>query len=149
MKRQWNGSQDVGCFYLAYCVGRYVSNSPLFHHDHWRYNLKFNIRFDYISGSMAVYVKTICGYQSGIIRCPPRRVIAIHSVLYGRLNPKTCPHPQIKSINCRSSLAPLVVRGKCQGQNSCYVYSSHHFYGDPCFGTYKYLEIAYWCNKRG
>lgn len=33
----------------------------------------------------------------------------------------------------------------CNGKNSCTIRASNSVFGDPCGGTYKYLEVAYVC----
>jgi len=38
-----------------------------------------------------------------------------------------------------------IVQGLCQGQTSCSVSAKNDVFGDPCVGTYKYLEIAHTC----
>ena len=34
---------------------------------------------------------------------------------------------------------------RCQHKQSCYVVSTNEEFGDPCYGTYKYLKIKYAC----
>lgn len=34
---------------------------------------------------------------------------------------------------------------RCNGKNSCVVSVSNSVFGDPCVGTFKYLEVAYTC----
>ena len=97
------------------------------------------------SGSLALHVRTICESKSGFVRCPHKELISIHSVLYGRLEVAPCHTPAIYSTTCASSLAPAIVRRRCQGQNACYLYASNHFFGDPCVRTDKYLQVVYRC----
>lgn len=33
----------------------------------------------------------------------------------------------------------------CNGKNSCTIRASNSVFGDPCVGTYKYLEVSYVC----
>jgi hypothetical protein len=52
----------------------------------------------------------------------------------------------MSNINCRSSNSLQIVQGKCNGKAECQLHAvSSVFGGDPCPGTYKYLEIKYRC----
>uniref|UniRef100_A0A672MY47 L-rhamnose-binding lectin CSL3-like n=1 Tax=Sinocyclocheilus grahami TaxID=75366 RepID=A0A672MY47_SINGR len=37
----------------------------------------------------------------------------------------------------------------CNGLENCEVYATHMIFTDPCFGTYKYLAISYFCLPHG
>lgn len=41
-----------------------------------------------------------------------------------------------------------VVRA-CQDNHSCVVPATNDYFGDPCEGTYKYLDVVYECNCAG
>lgn len=43
------------------------------------------------------------------------------------------------------SVMPFYVY-RCNGKNSCTVSASNSVFGDPCGGTYKYLEVSYVCD---
>uniref|UniRef100_A0A3P9N3A3 SUEL-type lectin domain-containing protein n=1 Tax=Poecilia reticulata TaxID=8081 RepID=A0A3P9N3A3_POERE len=63
---------------------------------------------------------------------------------YGRSDQTTCsngiPEDQTKNTDC-ATRANLV----CEGQFLCPVLASSSVFGDPCAGTYKYLEVKYIC----
>ena len=40
-----------------------------------------------------------------------------------------------------------IVKSQCDGKNRCYVRASNSVFGDPCYGTYKYLQVDYVCFK--
>ncbi|KAL0977971.1 hypothetical protein UPYG_G00164120 [Umbra pygmaea] len=75
--------------------------------------------------------------------------IKIQSATYGRRDPQVCsagrPLNQITNTNCisQSSISKLIE--SCKGRNQCVVQASNSVFGDPCVGTYKYLEVAYVC----
>ena len=46
--------------------------------------------------------------------------------------------------SAHSSLCSLCLHS-CNGKNSCSIQASNSVFGDPCPGTYKYLELAYVC----
>ena len=67
---------------------------------------------------------------------------------FGRLNPKTCPHHLIKTVNCRASNSLNYMRNICQGKTACILISKYGLFGgDPCEGTYKYLLVGYKCDN--
>ncbi|XP_078346269.1 L-rhamnose-binding lectin ELEL-1-like [Oculina patagonica] len=51
-------------------------------------------------------------------------------------------------INCVSSNSLEIVQNKCSCKTSCELLANNReFGGDPCAGTYKYLEVKYRCLK--
>lgn len=92
--------------------------------------------------------KTVIVCEGGKLelRCPDGK-ISIHEAVFGRTEGgNVCPHPQIKSTDCQSASSLTEVRSKCDGQKSCSITVSNGvFGGDPCPGTYKYLEVTFTC----
>uniref|UniRef100_A0A8C4IJB5 SUEL-type lectin domain-containing protein n=1 Tax=Dicentrarchus labrax TaxID=13489 RepID=A0A8C4IJB5_DICLA len=82
------------------------------------------------------------------LKCGEGQVISVYSAIYGRSDRTTCaserPQSQIHNASCSSS-SDNVARS-CNGKSSCSVSASNSVFGDPCFGTYKYLEVAYACH---
>ena len=67
---------------------------------------------------------------------------------FGRTNKATCPHTATSNTNCRAHNSFLIVKSVCNGKNSCTVKANSNFFGgDPCGGTYKYLQIKYACEE--
>eukprot|EP01006_Ploeotia_vitrea_P030635 TRINITY_DN63003_c0_g1_i1.p1 TRINITY_DN63003_c0_g1~~TRINITY_DN63003_c0_g1_i1.p1 ORF type:complete len:159 (-),score=36.46 TRINITY_DN63003_c0_g1_i1:135-590(-) len=56
-----------------------------------------------------------------------------------------CNHPSTSDTNCRSDNSLSIVSSQCDGKNSCSVEASNSVFGDPCLGTYKYLQARYYC----
>ncbi|XP_060786723.1 L-rhamnose-binding lectin CSL2-like [Neoarius graeffei] len=87
-----------------------------------------------------------CDGGTAVLNCGARR-IRILRVFYGRLNRTTCaagrPIQQICNTRCSSRKAYYTVLARCNKKNYCYVPTS--CLADPCYGTYKYLRIAYNC----
>ncbi|KAM9405102.1 L-rhamnose-binding lectin CSL2-like [Salvelinus alpinus] len=74
----------------------------------------------------------------------------IHSANYGRRDQLVCsfkrPANQLANTNCLSqSTTASKVAESCDGKSQCDVPASSSLYGDPCVGTYKYLDVAYNC----
>uniref|UniRef100_A0A8C6SG30 SUEL-type lectin domain-containing protein n=1 Tax=Neogobius melanostomus TaxID=47308 RepID=A0A8C6SG30_9GOBI len=77
------------------------------------------------------------------------QVLHIDSADYGRSDRTTCsqgrPSEQLQNVNCASSTATDLVAEMCDGKSHCSVEASNSVFGDPCFGTYKYLQVSYCC----
>uniref|UniRef100_A0A3P9DNG3 SUEL-type lectin domain-containing protein n=1 Tax=Maylandia zebra TaxID=106582 RepID=A0A3P9DNG3_9CICH len=77
------------------------------------------------------------------------QVIVVSWVNYGRRDNTTCSHgrpvSQIQNVHCSSPSSAEYVTNRCNWQNNCTVGASNTVFGDPCGGTYKYLEVVYDC----
>jgi len=91
--------------------------------------------------------KIICEERASTISCPVGTVIKIQSANYGRFLRSVCPHPAIRTTQCRSGASYSKVSSRCNGIKSCRLVASNRIYGDPCRGTYKYLDVLYTCVK--
>lgn len=90
---------------------------------------------------------TTCEHAYAHLTCDVGQVIYVYGADYGRRDRTTCsyerPESQLQNTTC---LKPTkLVAERCNGQNSCVVKASNSVFGDPCGGTYKYLEVAYVC----
>ena len=47
----------------------------------------------------------------------------------------------------KTSSSLNVVEGSCKGKKTCTVPANNNVFGDPCGGTYKYLEVSWKCVK--
>ena len=97
-----------------------------------------------------------CEHSTSTISCPTGELINIVDGFYGRTEaahvpgePVVCPHSATSDRNCPSSgqydSQRAKIDGACEGKNSCRVPASNGHFGDPCWGTYKYLNISYNC----
>ena len=92
----------------------------------------------------------ICENKIGTISCPNGKIIDVQNATYGRLNRQVCPDDddRIKSTNCRSSNSLKRVENRCNDKTSCELLVNNVLFGgDPCQGTYKYLEVKYRCRE--
>ena len=88
----------------------------------------------------------ICEGKRGSISCENGKIIQVLDANYGRLNKISCTHEKMGDINCGSNNSLKVVQDKCNHKSSCELHASNReFHGDPCGGTYKYLEVKYRC----
>ena len=76
-------------------------------------------------------------------------VISVTCANYGRTNEWTCPHTHVSDTFCYTSNALNIVRHHCHGETSCDILASNNIFGDPCYGTYKYLDVKYDCVQKG
>ncbi|KAM9705286.1 uncharacterized protein ACNS7B_001599 [Menidia menidia] len=81
------------------------------------------------------------------LKCAQGQVISVQRAVYGRLDRTTCitgrPASQIKNVRCSKPANKAAER--CNGKSSCSVDAKNSVFGDPCYGTYKYLEVDYTC----
>ncbi|XP_030846862.1 salivary glue protein Sgs-3-like [Strongylocentrotus purpuratus] len=87
----------------------------------------------------------ICENESEDITCSPGEVISILSAIYGRTDPVACPHERpgiMENTACFLDVAADI----CQPSGSaCNFHVGSAKFGDPCGGTYKYLNFTYTC----
>lgn len=80
------------------------------------------------------------------LECPSNYHIQISTAFYGRQDARTCSHESaILSTNCSSTTSLSKVSQLCQSKRICDVYAFSSLLGDPCEGTFKYLEVAFSC----
>ncbi|XP_055726178.1 L-rhamnose-binding lectin CSL3-like [Salvelinus fontinalis] len=90
----------------------------------------------------------ICEGSDSQLLCD-RGEIHIQRANYGRRQHDVCsigrPHKQLKNTNCLSPSTTSTMAERCDGERQCIVKVSNSVFGDPCVGTYKYLDVAYTC----
>uniref|UniRef100_A0A8C2DC84 SUEL-type lectin domain-containing protein n=1 Tax=Cyprinus carpio TaxID=7962 RepID=A0A8C2DC84_CYPCA len=90
---------------------------------------------------------------NGLRECELNTQGLINTANYGRTDKTTCsegrPSEQLQNTNCYSPNALAPVSKSCNGLESCEVCATHTVFTDPCFGTYKYLAISYFCLPSG
>nr|XP_054920459.1 latrophilin Cirl-like isoform X2 [Dermacentor andersoni] len=86
------------------------------------------------------------GSQLGF-SCPEGQLISLIRANYGRFSISICnEHGTLDwSVDCKSNRSYNVIRDRCHLNNSCHVLVESLTFGDPCPGTYKYLEVQYRC----
>uniref|UniRef100_A0A673WAW1 L-rhamnose-binding lectin CSL3-like n=1 Tax=Salmo trutta TaxID=8032 RepID=A0A673WAW1_SALTR len=76
--------------------------------------------------------------------------IHIQRANYGRRQHDVCsigrPDNQLTDTNCLSQSSTSKMAERCDGERQCIVKVSNSVFGDPCVGTYKYLDVAYTCD---
>ncbi|XP_022778804.1 L-rhamnose-binding lectin CSL3-like, partial [Stylophora pistillata] len=93
-----------------------------------------------------VWSITICERKPNrIISCENERKIDAVYANFGRLDRVTCVHGVMSNTNCRAVNSLSTVQTKCNGKVSCELAATNSDFGDPCAGTYKYLEVKFKC----
>ena len=69
--------------------------------------------------------------------------INILSANYGRFTgAQVCGCGPIQTTECKANGALAKVQAQCQGRSHCTLQATNSEFGDPCPGTYKYLEVT-------
>ncbi|KAM4571416.1 L-rhamnose-binding lectin CSL2-like [Fundulus diaphanus] len=131
----------------AICNGRKVCevNAKLFRTSDPCYGI-----YKYVDTTYSCFpaVHTMaCESSETNLQCDEGQVISVIGAYYGRTDPTTCsfqrPYSQVQKTDC---LRPsMEVATSCNGRTSCSVKVVNSLFGDPCYGTYKYLEVAHTC----
>ncbi|KAM4571414.1 L-rhamnose-binding lectin CSL2-like isoform 1-T1 [Fundulus diaphanus] len=146
--------RDTSCFQhgaletlKTKCNGRKVCevNAKLFRTSDPCYGI-----YKYIDTTYSCFpaVHTVaCESSEANLQCDEGQVISVIGAYYGRTDPTTCsfqrPYSQVQNADC---LRPsMEVATSCNGRTSCSVKVVNSLFGDPCYGTYKYLEVAHTC----
>ncbi|XP_068191366.1 L-rhamnose-binding lectin CSL3-like [Antennarius striatus] len=85
--------------------------------------------------------------------CEEGKVISVFDAFYGRRDKVVCSYrvieAQVSNTNCipppGPSKAYKIVSKMCDGKQKCSVDAKNSVFGDPCNGTYKYLQVSYTC----
>ncbi|XP_067138973.1 latrophilin Cirl-like isoform X3 [Centruroides vittatus] len=81
------------------------------------------------------------------ISCDEGHLIHLIRANYGRFSISICnEHGSLDwSVDCTSHRSYYVVYERCSLMSSCTIAVTSETFGDPCPGTYKYLEVQYRC----
>ncbi|KAL0970511.1 hypothetical protein UPYG_G00243050 [Umbra pygmaea] len=90
-------------------------------------------------------ISITCSGCTSSIDCG-KGVIKVFHANFGRRDAKTCSagRTEFSNQNCLQPNTLDVVKKWCEGKSSCTV-GHDPIFGDPCYGTYKYLEVSYTC----
>jgi len=90
----------------------------------------------------------ICEGSSASLSCSSGKVIQITSAHFGRTTDgSTCPGANSDVTTCEGNPTSdmTAVTGLCNKKTSCVLTPTDTLFGDPCYGTYKYLAATYQC----
>ncbi|KAM4562509.1 L-rhamnose-binding lectin SML-like [Odontesthes bonariensis] len=94
----------------------------------------------------AIHLVT-CEHSIAHLQCDEGQVIFVYGADYGRYDQTTCsykrPASQTENVYCSNPTRRVAER--CNGKNRCIIRARNSVFGDPCAGTFKYLEVAYVC----
>ncbi|XP_048588951.1 uncharacterized protein LOC116614342 isoform X2 [Nematostella vectensis] len=87
----------------------------------------------------------LCEGQTNSLRCPKGKIKVLESY-YGRTSKNHCIRAGLmKNTDCISAISRNKIRSACEGKRECKLEAKNSVYGDPCIGTYKYVEVLYNC----
>ncbi|KAL9968117.1 hypothetical protein ACROYT_G026449 [Oculina patagonica] len=118
---------------------RYVKLRPSAWHNH------ISMRMELYGCKENLLSITICENFKASIGCLNGGYIKVVEASYGRHDQPTCPHPSIHNTNCHAGNSLSIVQTRCDNQASCELDSRNSVFGDPCVGTFKYLQVKYQC----
>ncbi|TRY70742.1 hypothetical protein TCAL_12812 [Tigriopus californicus] len=84
------------------------------------------------------------------INCTDSHYLDIIRANYGRFSIAICnDHGETDwSVNCMSPRTLRVIEARCSNEAFCDVPVDSTIFGDPCPGTFKYVEVHYACRKK-
>lgn len=87
------------------------------------------------------------GSQLSISCEQPDQHIQLVRSNFGRFSISICnAQGQLEwSVNCHSPNSARLIADSCNGHRHCLLQATTEFFGDPCPGTHKYLEVHYQC----
>ena len=92
---------------------------------------------------------TVCEHKKQKISCGAGNVIEIIRASYGRTSTEICKSSAMRNTNCHATTSDNKVGLNCNGKESCELFASNSVFGDPCLGTFKYLDVEYRCQEKG
>ncbi|CAH0563350.1 unnamed protein product [Brassicogethes aeneus] len=92
----------------------------------------------------APQVETACSSKVLSLICQVG-TLKVLSANYGRTDSDTCPYGPIETTNCHAENSTEIVSKRCNSRSECNVFADYHVFGDPCFGTFKYLTAQFCC----
>nr|ADD22405.1 cnidarian egg lectin isoform a [Hydractinia echinata] len=96
----------------------------------------------------AILLKRVCQDKTLQIKCAPGYIVRIRDALYGRTSKAYCGWRFYYSKRCRSHSSVSQTANMCNNKRTCSVPARNKVYGNPCFGTHKYLEVKYSCEPK-
>lgn len=87
-----------------------------------------------------------CENTNLTLACSARKILRISYANFGPLSKKHCSgEKKVETTSCKSNSTIMRLRKLCNNTTSCTVNASTKVFGEPCSGTYKYLEVKYDC----
>ncbi len=92
---------------------------------------------------------TICEGELDTLSCPEGEQIVVLEAFYGRKERDICSSGSaVENLKCADPFITSRVADQCVGATRCTVEADSGFFGDPCVGTSKYLQVLYSCIRK-
>ncbi|XP_033127811.1 L-rhamnose-binding lectin ELEL-1-like isoform X2 [Anneissia japonica] len=101
----------------------------------------------FLGCSNAAITRYVCEHKTLTIDCGNHKINILCSS-YGRsvsYSQRCWSSSKICDRTCIAQSSISKVNQLCDGKSSCSVQASNSVFGDPCRGTFKYLEVSYEC----
>lgn len=81
-----------------------------------------------------------------MISCPSNQTISIAYANYGRTSEIPCQGKRKYIMtNCKSKTTLIMAKALCEGRRECRITALNTYWGNPCPGILKYMDIRYQC----
>lgn len=102
----------------------------------------------FLSASNPLLQSVACEGQSASLSCD-WGFIHVIDANYGRNDGRICSagqrHESLSNVHCFQKTSLQTMTTRCNGRKSCSVQAVNSVFNDPCYGTYKYLQVSYQC----
>lgn len=106
-----------------------------------------NFRKDASLYNYTIQTDLLCESRKLKISCHSGESIKFVYGMYGHDgNVSICGYD--KHVACASTTSLSTLKKKCANKQSCKLFASNSWFGDPCVGVKKYLKVVYYCVKR-
>lgn len=84
----------------------------------------------------------VCEGHKETIQCPVKQKIHVEYASYGRMKNGHFCGAIVFNTNCHADNSLNKVRENCEDKRNCLLEANNGIFGDPCWGTQKYLEVS-------
>lgn len=93
-----------------------------------------------------VVSKTACEGEEMKLDCAAGNIRIVEAIFGRTEGSNVCSSTKIKTVECRSTTSETIVKSVCDGKRNCSITVLNNVLGgDPCPGTYKYLNVTFTC----
>lgn len=94
-------------------------------------------------------LSVVCKGTTFDIICPTNSSITISEANYGRTDTYTCARFLGLESLCRNyEITEEILISHCDNKTTCTIPVENDFFGNPCFGISKYLNVTYYCKGK-
>ncbi|KAL5021052.1 hypothetical protein ScPMuIL_000207 [Solemya velum] len=88
----------------------------------------------------------VCEHNSQVLSCPNDETVNIIHADFGRTEGEHICGGPVRTTDCSTGGSALTtMQSTCWNQHACTITASNNVFGDPCWGTFKYINVSYSC----